>query len=135
MLLTKDAILSADDLARAEVDVEAEWGGTVLVRELTGTERDDYEYSLMQVYSRGKQTSIKPNFANAKARLAVKAIINEDGSRVFTDADAKILGDKSASALNKIVDEIQRLSGMTQKDLEELEKNSVAGPSDGSISV
>ena len=37
--LDKAAILTADDLGRREVAVP-EWGGTVLIRGLTGAERD-----------------------------------------------------------------------------------------------
>jgi hypothetical protein len=45
------------------------------------------------------------------------------------------LGKKSAAALNRVFEVAQRLSGITDDDVEELAKNSVGGPSDGSISA
>ena len=40
--LTRDAILSADDLRTESVDCP-EWQGTVTIRELNGSERDSFE--------------------------------------------------------------------------------------------
>ena len=45
--LTRDEILGADDLKTESVKVP-EWGGTVLVRELTGAERDEWEASVVK---------------------------------------------------------------------------------------
>jgi len=45
MTLNKEQILRADDLKTEEVDVP-EWGGSVRVRVLTGTERDAFESSI-----------------------------------------------------------------------------------------
>ena len=41
-ILTRDEILESEDLATETVSVP-EWGGSVIVRALTGTERDAYE--------------------------------------------------------------------------------------------
>lgn len=132
-LLDRNAILGADDLGRETVDVP-EWGGAVHVRGLTAAERDAYEASLMDATRTGKRTKITPKLQNAKARMAVLCIIDDKGDRVFTDADADALGKKSASALNRIVEAIQELSGMSEEDIEELEKNSPSGQSDDSSS-
>lgn len=123
-LLGKDAILKAEDLPRETVPVD-EWeaDASVLVRGLMGDERDSYEQSLAKVRRVGKKTEITPTLDNIKARLCVIAIIDEEGNRVFTDVDAKALGQKSALVLNRIVDVIERLSGMTKEDLEELTGN------------
>ena len=56
VLLTRDLILKADDIQTREVEVP-EWGGTVLIRALTGTERDAYEaeaYRLWAIKQQGK---------------------------------------------------------------------------------
>ena len=132
-VLSRDAILGAEDLKKELVEVP-EWSGSVWVRELTGTERDEYEQSLMSVRQVGRQTEIQPRLDNAKARLAVKCIISAEGQRLFKDKDAGELGKKSAAALNLIVDTVQRLSGMTTDDIESLRGNSSIDPSEGSTS-
>ena len=45
-ILSKEAILAADDLPREIVSVP-EWGGQVCVRTMTGTDRDAFETSLL----------------------------------------------------------------------------------------
>src|SRR3989304_4330704 len=63
-LLTRDEILNANDLAREQVEVP-EWGGAVLVRALTGRERDAYESSI--VHPNGR--AMKYTLTNMRARL------------------------------------------------------------------
>jgi hypothetical protein len=55
----------------------------------------------------------------------------------FTAKEALELGGKSATALNKLFEVCCKLSGITETDVDELEKNSEATPQDelGSISL
>lgn len=125
--LTRDEILDIEDLKREEITVP-EWGNKlILVRELTAEERDAYEASLMDARKIGRKTEFHPNLKNVKAKMVVKCIITEDGQRVFTDMDATAVGKKSASALSRICDVIERLSGLDEKSKAELEGNSEAG--------
>lgn len=114
-LLSKDAILGAEDLITEDVEVP-EWGGTVRVRMMTGAERDAFEESL----SRTKGKSVKTNLANLRARLVAKTVVNEQGKRLFTDAEAGVLGQKSAAALDRVFEAARRLNGMTEQDVEDL---------------
>jgi len=50
-LLTRDAILEAQDLQHEEVYIP-EWGGSVRVRTLTGAERDAFEQSIVDQRAR-----------------------------------------------------------------------------------
>jgi len=118
-LLTKDAILQAQDLPTESVHVP-EWSGDVLVRALTGAERDAFEQSIVE--QKGKST--KMNLQNMRAKLVALTVVDEGGNRLFTDADAKLLGKKSALALNRVFEVAQKLSGLTPEDVEELAKNS-----------
>lgn len=129
MPLSRDQILEAKDLETREVDVP-EWGGTVLVRALSGTDRDAYEASLVQI--RGKQQV--PNLANIRAKLVARAVVDEDGSRLFSDADIKALGQKSAAALSRVFTVAAEMSGLDEKDIEEIEGNSDAAQSGASTS-
>jgi len=115
MNLTKKQILSADDLPKEKVEVP-EWGGHVFVRTLTGAERDRFEQTLLD----GKNV----NMANVRARLVVLTAIGDDGKRIFADTDANALGEKSASALDRVYGVAQRLNGLTAADVEDLAKNS-----------
>ena len=129
MPLTKDEILGADDLKRETVDIP-EWGGEVLLRELRGRERDAFEEGSLD-----KQRNV--SMVNMRARLVALSAIDEEGERLFTAKEALELGGKSATALNKLFEVCCKLSGITETDVDELEKNSEATPQDepGSISL
>lgn len=126
-LLDRAAILAASDIQSELVDVP-EWGGSVMVRGLTGAERDAFERSLVE--QRGKD--IQMNWTNFRAKIVVRAVVGADGKRLFTDADAPALGAKSAAALDRIVPVAQRLSGMRDSDVKELTEGLKDGPSEGS---
>jgi len=129
-LLTRDAILAAPDMLTEEVPVP-EWGGTVLVRGLTGTERDAFEEEM--ITGKGKNRDV--NLANFRARLIVKSVVDKAGKRLFTQADMVALGGKSAAAIQRVFQVAMRLSGMSEEDVEELTKNSEPGQSDSSTSA
>lgn len=130
VLLSKEDILKRTDLETEEVEVP-EWGGTVLVRALSGTERDAYEASCMS--DRGKQGMVR-NLANVRAKLVVRSLVDEDGKRLFTDGDAAALGETSAAVLDRLFEVAARLSRMNDEDIEELGKGSGPIPADGSVS-
>jgi len=117
-LLTRDQIFDSQDI-QEEIVAVPEWGGSVKVRGMTGIERDVFESSIMQ----GKGKNIKMNWQNVRAKLVVHSVIDEDGNKLFTDADVARLGEKSAAALDRVFDVAQRLSGITKEDVEELAKN------------
>lgn len=121
MRLTRDAILAAPDLPVEEVQVP-EWGGSVFVRAMTGTERDAFERESME----RNGTNVTANTQNIRARLLARTIVDEHGKRLFTDEDALELGAKSAAALDRVVDVAQRLSRIRADDVEDLAKNSAS---------
>jgi hypothetical protein len=116
--LSKDAILAALDLPR-EVVAVPEWGGEVLVQGLTGAQKDEFEMSLY--VRKGERLVYQP--ANVRAKLVARCIITDQGERVFGDADIEALSRKSAAALDRCYEACSRLSGLSPKDLGELEKN------------
>lgn len=115
--LTRDAILAADDLKKEIVSVP-EWGGEVIVSTMTGEARDAWEQSLLK-----KEGTESVNMKNLRARLLASAAVDEKGARLFTDKDAEALGRKSSRALERCVKVIQRLNGLTDKDLEDAKGN------------
>lgn len=129
-LLNRAAILAAQDIATEEVEVP-EWGGSVLVRGLTGRERDAYEATIIS--QRG--TDMKMNLVNARAKLVSRAIVDADGKPLFGDEDVALLANKSAAAIERVFNVAQKLSGMSKDDLEDLTKNSLSSQSDDSGSA
>lgn len=119
-MLTKDAILSSTDLPSEEVQVP-EWGGSVFVRTMSGTERDAFEQSIIEGKTAKGSTA---KMVNVRAKLAVRVLVDDKGVRLFTDADANMLGTKSGKALDRVFEVAQRLCGIGDKDIEELEGNS-----------
>jgi len=130
--LTRDAILAATSLATEEVDVP-EWGGTVVVRELDGESRDEWEVS--RWVTRGKE--VVQDLANARAKLVAYSVIDPaTGERVFTRQDVYALGKLSAAALNRVFGAASRLSGLTfsLEDAEAVEGKSSDPDGEGSPS-
>lgn len=125
--LSRDAILAVDDVQFEDVEVP-EWGGQVRVKSLTGKERDALESSM--IVGKGKNANV--NLNNLRAKLVARSVVDEDGKRIFTDDDIAALGAKSAAALTRVYEVAQRLSGITQEDVDELTKNSETAPSEDS---
>jgi hypothetical protein len=132
--LSRDDILKAEDSATEEVDVP-EWGGTVLVRGMTGRERDEFELSFRQRGRRGEVQSGMANLSNVRAKLVARCCVDDDGNRLFTDADVAALGEKSGDALDRLNDVAARLSGMTAGDMEEMAEDFGPAGGDGSPST
>lgn len=115
MSLTRLQILGAADRPSVTVSVP-EWGGEVIVTTMSGVARDAWEQSLV-----GDDKKI--NVENMRGRLLAFSAVDEAGNRLFTDEDAIALGQKSAKALERCVKVIQRLNGLTDRDLEDAKKN------------
>lgn len=129
-LLTKDLILAADDIKSERVPVP-EWGGEVMVRGLTGAQRDAWEASMS--VRRGKQ--VIPDMRNFRARLVVLCVVDETGELVFHDGDVESLAGKSGAALDRIYEVAAKLSGIGDGDVEELTKDFGTADGGGSSST
>jgi hypothetical protein len=119
VFLTKEQILAAADLPEEVVDVP-EWGGKVLIRGMTGAERDAFEESVM--VTRGNNREL--NLRNFRAKLVARSIVDPaTKERMFTDNEIAELGKKSARALQRVFEAALRLNGMTAESVEELTKS------------
>lgn len=131
-LLGKDALLqaaSSAQLPREQVNVP-ELGGFVIVQGMSGAQRDAWERSLV-VMRRGQRRDI--NVENIRARLAVRCLIDEDGRRLFDDTDAGALGNLRADVLQRIFETAQKLSGVSDGDIDELKKSSETAAGSDSV--
>lgn len=119
MYATREDILNIADTQFEEVSVP-EWGGiTVRLRSLAGVERDELEASMVE----GKGRDVSVNLSNLRAKMVARSAVDENGKRIFTDADIVLLGQKNAAALDRIFAVARRLSGMNEQDVQELTKN------------
>lgn len=119
MTLSRDQILEADDLDREQVDVP-EWGGPVYVREMTAAERDAFEAEILDRKSDGE---VEVDLQNIRARLLVRVLCDEDGDRLFDDADIEPLSRKSGAVMGRLFQVAQKLNGLTAQDIEEIAGN------------
>ena len=94
--LSKDDIFKADDLPTKDIDIP-EWGGTLTIRTLTGAERDQFESAFVN------QDQI--DIRGLKARLIQLTVQNGDGQPMFTKADLQKINSKSASVIDRILQE------------------------------
>ena len=117
-LLSRQAILDAKDLPTQTVEVP-EWNGSVIVRTLTGEERDNLEATTL--VQKGKKMSV--NLSNFRARLVSLSVVDQQGKAIFTESDVELLGKKSAIALDRVAKVAQELSGLKEDDVEKLTKN------------
>ena len=133
MLLGREAILNADDLKTADVEVP-EWNGVVRVRALRGVDRDLFEQSLINTDDEDEEGKVKTkvNMLGMRARLVALGAVDGEGVLLFSEADAEKLGYKSAAALERVCDEVMRLSGMNKSEVEKLGKGSSEALSEGS---
>jgi hypothetical protein len=118
------------------VDVP-EWGGSVYVKALTSKERDAFEdENSVAKTVKGRQT-FEINVKNIRARLLVRALVDENGAPLFPDRQegAEILGNLNAAGANRVWDVAREMSGLTQEDVEELAGKSETTPDDDSSST
>lgn len=114
MPLTKDQILSADDLGLLEVDVP-EWGGSLFIRVMTVGERDAYENDWVLNKSRGVD--------DFRTKFLARCICDSKGVRLFTDEEIPSLARKSAKVMSRLWQKAMEHNALSDKDVEELAKN------------
>lgn len=127
--LSRDDILNADDLKSEAVKVP-EWNGTVYIRTMTGEERDRFEASLVRMDG----VKFEDITRNLRARLVCLTAVDKEGKSLFTLDDIEAVGGKNSKALDRLYDVAERINGLTDKDVEDLEKNLSDGQSASSTS-
>ena len=128
-VLDRESILAVEDIKVEAVDVP-EWGGTVLVKGMTGRERDLFESGIVQISGDDSKIDMR----DVRAKLCAKSICDESGKRLFSEADVKELSKKSAKALQRVFEVAQRLSGISDDDVKELAGELEERPFEGSVS-
>lgn len=112
---SKAMILDAVDRPTLPVEVP-EWGCTVYVRVMSGSERSDFENSIAGV---GDNVDTH----NIKAKLLIRCLADEKGDRLFANEDTDAMGSKSSVVLDRLFSEAQKLNKLRQEDIDALAKN------------
>lgn len=109
MALTKAKILAANDIKLKELDMTSEWGGTIYIRTITGTERDQFEDSYAEQKMKG-----------FRVRFLVLTLCDESGERLFADNETDLLGKKSSASINKAFEAAWSHNAFTPEAVDEL---------------
>jgi len=125
ILLSREALLQRDELKIERVELSK---GHVFVREMTGLEKDIWEKSMLKEKPSGNKNrpvEYEVNIEGFRAKLAIVTVCNEKGVLMFKPEDVRVLNQMmSAANLDRIITVAQRLNAITEKDKEELLKNS-----------
>ena len=125
-LLNFDDIVDSQDKEYQDVDVP-EWGGTVRIATMSGEDRDRWELSMMQADD-SSERGFKLNFdAYSRVRLVAMCLVDDNFNRIFvTKEQIEKLSQKSGKVMDLLYDVAQRVNGITESDIDDLEKNSVS---------
>lgn len=114
-------ILTAEDFLYADVDCP-EWGGVVHVRGLSAGEQS----SISKKVKDGNQLDLE-------VTIVTMGCVDADGNRIFRKEDKDALKKKSNSVITRLARKILELSGGSDEDLAETQKNSGQTTSEGSF--
>lgn len=114
MPLSKEQILAANDRRTIEVKVE-EWGDTVRLAVMSGTERESFEREWTN-----SDEKLLPKY---KLKLLRRCLVDANNAPLFSDADLDALGEKNAMVLDRLFTECMRLNGFQKDSVEEAAKN------------
>jgi hypothetical protein len=103
--LTAAEIREVQDVETVVVDIP-EWGGAIRLKALTGEEAVEFS------------ESIKEGDKSGAARLVARCAVDEDGNRIFADADIDVLKQKSMKALLRAQNVAMKLNGLTEESKE-----------------
>ena len=97
-MLTRDAILTADDIKTVVVAVP-EWGGDVNVREFDGAARDALDAFISK---RRDDEGNLTDLSGIRAKTVSLAVCDDSGALLFTADDIPALEKKSSLALERV---------------------------------
>ena len=136
----KIVILGRADLIKKRVMatklVDLGDGRGVYVKELTALEKNEYEASLLDKKSDGKGgDKYVASLKNVQAKLLVWTACDEKGKLIFQPGEAATLSQNMpAHEMDAIIKGAKELNKLTDKDLENLTKNSEPDREDSSSS-
>ena len=123
-LLGKEGLLAKEKLEIKKVELDKDT--FIFVKELTATEKDQLEQSMVTVdmNQKDKNKAVTTSLSNFKAKIVALSVCNEKGEPLLQFTDYKTLGDNMSSKRMEIIAEAaQSLNKITKEDQEEIIKN------------
>lgn len=120
-LLSKDAFLGANKSLRKELCELPDLGGSVYVRELSGRSLLAYNERIKAMGEGTELTELKS--LDLMALLISLTVIDEDGSLMFTEDEAKLLADGSLLVMTTLAQKAMEVSGISPEAIDEVKSN------------
>ena len=114
MLLTAEQILKAP-LATKTIKVP-QLGGEIRIQEMTGAQRAELE--ALYLNAKDDKTAIK----KVKPMIAAMCVVDENGARIFTDAQIPELAKLSSRTLDMIDEAVGELSEASEEAIKKTAK-------------
>jgi len=135
-MITRESVLKVKTCKVEPVECPEIESGVVYVRGVTAAQKGRYEKALYTLGRDGKPKIVDRELERVRLRLCVMTICDENGTLLFneTDEDMAAIGEMPASVIDRIFDVAQRLSGMTDEDVDELTRG-MSDPLEGSPSA
>lgn len=123
-MLTKQDIIKCTDIETREVAVP-EWGGSVLLRSMTGEERDEWEQG-NQMRNKGEGQPV--NVRGFKVDLLARVIRDPENplKPLFDKKDLIELNKKNAKPISDLFAVACKMNGIGDDQVKQMEKNSQA---------
>ena len=102
--------------------------GVVRLRSVTERERAKFEADTLD--KSGKVT--KRGLVSMKPRLIILCAVDDQGDPILNHGDIDSLLDMDSQTINQLADVCQQLVGITESDVEDMEKNYETSPGDDS---
>jgi len=114
--LTREEILAKRNV-RQRVPVEVPGWGTIHVAKFTARDRDRFE----EIVTGGIPGKV--NLRNVRAQVVTLLAVNDDGTPMFTEADADDIGKLDSDSVQAVIDAGFKLNGLNTDSLEDAVKN------------
>jgi hypothetical protein len=117
--LNRNALLKKSSLRIEKVNLGDD--DFVFVREMTASERDDYELSLLNNTTSGQP---EKNMKDFRAKFCVRVICDEQGNRILKDRDIEKFSQNFSSSNMKLVfNKAKELNNILDEEIKDTEKN------------
>lgn len=134
--LTREAFLKNEKVKPKvhEIFIEA-LDQYVYMKEMSASDQDSYELSIIDLVDQPDgSVKAKRNLDSNKAKYLVRVLCDEKGKRMFKDTEFHFIGEMSIPVIRELHTKALELNRATEKEIEDMEKNSEAGEKDASNS-
>lgn len=119
-IATREQLIGLCKRRYVEVEIP-ELEATVRIQSLSEKEKSDYETRLISKNGRG---ILKDRLADATRRLIALCVVDQNGSRLFSNNDLSVIAEMDSFVSSRIYEACQEHCGFNKQDIETAVKNS-----------